>query len=208
MSHFVTCPSGNVYSKMIDAGLLANYYGTSITSLGSIQIFRVPHLRTEAASRFCSFNETIFQIVSSKLRGSRKYFRCAFVREMRLSAWMLVALSEQMFGDKTEQLQLRRTVQSYRMYTYGSASEGNDTVVQLYVYTYVPVVVPSYLRRKETSVWRYHNILFLSYVIVHVRVLYVYTRWYLLKFRHWVNTVVYCTCTWTRTWLPAKKVNK
>ena len=55
---------------------------------------------------------------------------------------MLVALSEQMFGDKTEQLQLRRTVQSYRMYTYGSASEGNDTVVQLYVYTYVPVVVP------------------------------------------------------------------
>lgn len=56
---------------------------------------------------------------------------------------MLVALSEQMFGDKTEQLQLRRTVQSYRMYTYGSASEGNDTVVQLYVYTYVPVVVPS-----------------------------------------------------------------
>ena len=52
---------------------------------------------------------------------------------------MLVALSEQMFGDKTEQLQLRRTVQSYRMYTYGSASEGNDTVVQLHVYTYVPV---------------------------------------------------------------------
>ena len=197
---------------MIDAGLLANYYGTSITSLGSIQIFRVPHLRTEAASRFCSFNETIFQIVSSKLRGSRKYFRCAFVREMRLSAWMLVALSEQMFGDKTEQLQLRRTVQSYRMYTYGSASEGNDTVVQLHVYTYVPVGPSCTFEGKKLP---YEDIIIFYF---YPTVCYCtrsptctrYTRWYLLKFRHWVNTVVYCspTCTWTRTWLPAKKVNK
>jgi len=85
---------------------------------------------------------------------------------------MLVALSEQMFGDKTEQLQLRRTVQSYRMYTYGSASEGNDTVVQLYVYTYVPVVVPSKVPCKKLP---YEDII-IFYFYPMLLYTYVYTR--------------------------------
>ena len=60
----------------------------SLTSLGSNQILRFPHLRTEAAKRFCNFRET-------KLDGKRKY-RNNWVRTSfrRMRVWATKTINQ------------------------------------------------------------------------------------------------------------------